>query len=539
MRRAGVSPRTLARRRAHGNGPRTVLGRWYASRSVSQRSSSPSTGATVLRGTRRRPVTAALVAAMFMAAIEGTIVATAMPSIVGSLGGFALYGWVFAGYLLMQAVATPLFGRAADLVGRKPVFVAGVAIFLAGSVACGFAPSMPWLIAFRLVQGFGAGAVQPVVSTLAGDLYAFRERARIQGLLSSVWGLSAVVGPLAGGLIVTWTDWAWIFWANVPLGLVAIALVVAFLKEEVRRDVRSIDLPGVALFLAGASALLLAATRFSEQPAAWTAGLVAFAVVTLTAFVRHELRADDAMMPMDLWRDRLIATAHGAAFAAGMVMIVVISYLPTYAQGVLGTSALVAGFTLTTMSIGWPIAATASGLLMVRFGVRRIVQAGGATLLTGAALFLLLDRVRDAWFAAGASLVVGLGMGLVVTTSLVAVQTRVAWSRRGAATAANALMRILGNAIGAALAGGIVNSALRARLGREEGPVDLDAVTRLLEAGGDVATAALSAAATEGLATGLHRAFAAMVVCAVAALTFAAAMPDLRDEDLARDAARD
>lgn len=492
-----------------------------------------------MHGTRRGPVTAALVAAMFMAAIEGTIVATAMPSIVGSLGGFALYGWVFAGYLLMQAVATPLFGRAADLIGRKPVFVAGVAIFLAGSVACGFAPSMPWLIAFRLVQGLGAGAVQPVTSTLAGDLYPFRERARIQGLLSSVWGLSAIVGPLAGGLIVTWTDWAWIFWANVPIGLMAILLVLRYLHEEVRPEVRSVDLPGIVSFLIGTAALLIAATRFSEQPASWTVALVVLSTTSLAWFVRHELRTDDAMMPMDLWRDRLIATAHGAAFAAGMVMITVISYLPTYAQGVLGTSALVAGFTLTTMSIGWPIAATASGLLMVRFGVRRVVQVGGATLLLGACTFLLLDRVRDPWFAAGGSLIVGLGMGLVVTTSLVAVQTRVPWQRRGAATAANALMRILGNALGAALASGIVNATLRARLQREPGDNDLDAVTRLLNAGVEAAGPALSTAASEGLAAGLQRAFVAMVVCAAVAFAFALAMPDLREEDLARDAERE
>lgn len=478
--------------------------------------------------TRRGPVLAALVLAMFMAAIEGTIVATAMPSIAGSLGGFSLYAWVFASYLLMQAVTTPMFGKLADLFGRKPIFVLGVAIFLAGSLACGFAPTMPWLIAFRLVQGIGAGAVQPVTSTIAADLYAFHERARVQGWLSSVWGISAVTGPLAGGLIVDQVHWAWIFWINVPFGLLAIAGVVAYLHEDVPRSERSIDYVGVGTFVLGVGALIVLLTQAGSLARPWALSLAGVTGLSLTLFWRHERSAPEAMMPPDLWRDPLLRIANIASFGAGVVMIAVITYLPTYVQGVLGASALVAGFTLTTMSMGWPVASVAAGHLMVRLGTRFTARAGATALATGAVAFAFLDRVGDPRFAAAASLAVGVGMGLMMTTFLVSIQTRVPWERRGAATATNLLMRILGNAIGAALLGGVINASLIAWLRREglADSLDLDDVTRALGEAGSL-DPTLLAGIRGGLAAALDLAFLVMAVCALLTLLVAFAMPDL------------
>jgi len=489
------------------------------------------------RGTRRGPVLAALVLAMFMAAIEGTIVATAMPSIAGSLGGFSLYAWVFASYLLMQAVTTPMFGKLADLYGRKPIFVGGVSIFLAGSVACGFAPTMPWLIAFRLVQGVGAGAVQPVSSTIAADLYAFHERARVQGWLSSVWGISAVAGPLAGGLIVQQAHWAWIFWINVPFGALAIAIVTAYLHEDVPRSQRSIDRLGVGTFVLGVGALIVLLTQAGSLPAPWAVSLVGVSVVSLTLFWRHERTAQEAMMPPDLWGDPLVRIANVASFGAGIVMIAVITYLPTYVQGVLGASALVAGFTLTTMSMGWPVAAVAAGHLMVRLGTGFTARAGATALMLGAAGFALLDRVGDPRFAAAASLAVGVGMGLMMTTFLVSIQTRVPWHRRGAATATNLLMRILGNAIGAAMLGGVINASLLAWLRREglASVFDLDDVTRALGEAGSL-DPALLARIRGGLAVALDQAFLVMAAFALVTLLVAFAMPDLGPEETHRDA---
>ncbi len=484
--------------------------------------------------TRRGPVLAGLVLAMFMAAIEGTIVAAAMPSITASLGGFALYAWVFAAYLLMQAVATPVFGKLADLMGRKPVFVLGISVFLVGSVACGLAPTMAWLVAFRLIQGLGAGAVQPVVSTLAGDLYAFHERARVQGWLSSVWGLSAVAGPLAGGLIVERLHWAWIFWLNVPFGLLAIVLILRFLHERIEPAPRRIDRLGVALFAVAVAAAIVVLTQAATLPGWGVAAGATVAVAAGAVFWRHERRAPDAMIPPELWRDPLVRTANLATLGSGAVMIAVIGYLPTFAQGVLGTSALVAGFTLTTMSMGWPVASVAAGHLMVRIGSRATARIGAAALLAGALALALLDAGRSAGFAASGSAAIGVGMGLLSTTFLVSVQTRVGWRRRGAATATTLLMRILGNALGAALLGGIVNASLLAWLRDEglEGTVRLDDVTRLMD-GATAADPALLARVQVGLEGALGTAFVATAVVATVTLALAFAMPDLAPDEVA------
>lgn len=477
---------------------------------------------------------------MFMSAIEGTIVATAMPDIAASLGGFSLYAWVFAGYLLMQAVTTPMFGKAADLVGRKPVFVAGVSVFLIASVACGFAPSMPWLIAFRLLQGVGAGAVQPVTATLAGDLYAFHERARVQGWLSSVWGVSALAGPLAGGLIVDRFDWAWIFWANVPFGIVAIVAVTAFLHEDVDRGrARSIDAIGVATFTVATASAIALLTQAATLPWTASAGLGAVSLAAFATFAAHERRAREPMIPPGLWRDPLVRSANLASLAAGAVMIAVATYLPTYAQGVLGTSALVAGFTLTTMSMGWPIASVAAGHLMVRYGPHRVARAGSIALLGGALAFVAMRPAFGPAYAAGASALVGVGMGLVSTTFIVAIQTRVDWSTRGSATATNLLMRILGNALGAALLGGIVNAVLLAWL-RQQGlgdAVRLDDVTRLLDGTLASADVALSEV-REGLRRAIDRAFIAMAVAAAAAVALAFTVPPLENDGTETPAGR-
>lgn len=463
---------------------------------------------------------------MFMSAIEGTIVATAMPDIAASLGGFSLYAWVFAGYLLMQAVTTPMFGKAADLAGRKPVFVVGVSIFLAASVACGFATSMPWLVAFRLLQGIGAGAVQPVTATLAGDLYAYRERARIQGWLSSVWGISALLGPLAGGLIVERFDWAWIFWANVPFGLFAIVAVSVFLHEDVDRRGRTIDGIGIATFTVATASALVLLTQAATLPLAASLALGATSVVVFVGFFAHERRAPEPLIPPDLWRDRLVRSANLATLGAGAVMIAVATYLPTYAQTVLGSSALVAGFTLTTMSIGWPIASVAAGHLLVRFGPRRVARAGSLALLAGSLAFVAMRPAFGPGYAAASSALVGVGMGLLSTTFLVSIQTRVDWSKRGAATATNLLMRNLGNALGAALLGGIVNASLLAWLQRNglTGTVRLDEVTRLLDGTGPAEGVPLEAIRS-GMRQAIDGAFVAMAVAAAITVVVAFTVP--------------
>ncbi|HEV2146950.1 MAG TPA: MDR family MFS transporter [Longimicrobiaceae bacterium] len=487
------------------------------------------------RRTRRPLVLSALVLAMFLAAIEGTIVATAMPSIAAKLGGFSLYGWVFSSYLLMQAVTTPIFGKLADLFGRKPVFIAGVLVFMLGSVLCGFAHSMTWLIAFRFLQGAGAGAVLPISSTLAADLYSLEERGRVQGYLASVWGISSILGPLAGGLIVQNADWHWIFWLNVPFGIVSMLLIGLFLHERIEHHERSIDFAGAGLLLVGLTALMLALTQGGEWGAGAAGALAGASLVCLFLFVRHERRAPDPLMHLEMWSIRVIRLGNAAILALGVAMIGLISFLPTFVQGVLGRSALVAGFTLSGMTLGWPIASVVAGRLFVRLGVRRLVRAGALAALAGA-LVIALTASRGVVPTALGAFVMGLGFGLLNTTYIVAIQSSVPWRQRAVATASNMLMRNIGNAMGAALLGGILNLRLERYLERTglSGRVSLDSVRSLIGEGGpgggalDPATLPLL---REGLSAGLHLVLWSIVLFALATLAVSWRVPDLAPAD--------
>jgi len=425
--------------------------------------------------TRRPFVLASLIIAMFMAAIEGTIVATAMPSIVSDLGGFTLYSWVFSSFLLMNAVTTMIYGKLSDLFGRKPIYMFGVSIFLIGSILCGFATSMVMLVVFRFIQGLGAGAVQPIAATIVGDMYTIEERAKIQGYLSSVWGISAIIGPLAGGLIVRFSDWAWIFWMNVPLGIIGMIGVGLFLHENVEKQKQSIDYIGSSLFFISVSALMI---LFIEGGVDWdwlslpTLVLVMLFVLGLAAFLFREAKATSPMMPLGLWRNRLIAVANVATLTSGAIMIGLSSFLPTYVQGVMGYSAIVAGFTLTVMSVGWPLASTFTGYIFLKIGFRMTAMIGGASLVIGSVFFITLDASKGPVWAGIGSFIIGIGMGMTATTFIVAIQNHVDWKTRGVATASNMFMRMIGSSLGAALLGGILNSRLNKYLTQNNTQVD-------------------------------------------------------------------
>lgn len=495
---------------------------------------------TEARTTHRPLVLAAMVMAAFMGAIEGTIVATAMPSIAAEIGGFSLYSWVFSSFLLMQAVSIPIFGKVSDLMGRKPAFVIGNVVFLAGSILCGFAPSMGMLVAFRFVQGIGAGAVQPIITTLAGDLYALEERGRVQGYLASVWGVSSIVGPLAGGLIVHSVGWPWIFWINVPFGIAAIVLVTVYLHEDVGSEERSIDYPGAVFLLAGLAPLMLALTQASEWGIGVVVALLAVSAASFALFARQERRAPDPLMHMELWSDPLIRNANLATLTAGIMMIGVITFLPTFVQGVLGGSALLAGFTLSVMTLGWPMASFAAGHLIVRVGVQRIVRIGAVSGVAGT-LIIALFAGRGAVWAGVGSFLLGVGLGSLGTTMIVAIQASVSWSQRGVATASNMLMRIVGNALGAALLGGVLNLSMAHYLRRTglSGRVSLENIRDLM---GDAPGArtlgpAVLGELREGLSGSLHLVF--WVLAALAGVTLVAAwrVPELDPATVAEQGA--
>ena len=472
---------------------------------------------------------------MFLAAIEGTIVATAMPSIASRLGGFSLYSWVFSSYLLMQAVTTPVFGKLADLYGRKPVFIAGVTIFLTGSLLCGLAPSMGMLVAFRFVQGIGAGAVLPMAATLAGDLYSIQERGRIQAYMASVWGISSIVGPLAGGMIVQHIDWHWIFWLNLPFGVISIVLISMFLHESVQQRKRSVDYAGTALLLVGLSALMLALTQAGEWGARPSLALGAAAALALLVFVRQQRSAPDPIMHFALWANPIIRHGNLAVLFAGIAMIGLITFLPTFVQGVLGGTALAAGFTLSGMSLGWPIASVFAGRSFLRLGVRNLARAGGVLVTVGGFLVALLAS-HGAVPAAMGAFVMGLGLGLLNTTYIVAIQSSVAWEQRGVATATNMLMRNLGNAVGAALLGGVLNARLAEYIEARglSSVISLDSVRQLIEhrSGAAIPAEAL-AVLRDGLSASLLLVFWAVAAFAAAILLISWRVPNLHPDRIA------
>lgn len=473
-----------------------------------------------------RPVVlTAVILAMLLAAIEATIVATAMPDIAASLGGFALYGWVFSAYLLMQAVTTPLFGKLADLYGRKPVFLTGVGIFLLGSVACALSHSMPMLVMARFVQGTGAGAVLPISVTLAGDLYTLEERGRVQAYLSSVWGISSVVGPLAGGLIVENAGWPWIFWLNVPVGLLSCGLMVAGLREQVERRRTRLDWMGAGLLLFSLAALLLALTLGGAAGA----GLLVLAVLCGGLFLRQERRAEDPVVHLELWSEAIVWRGNLTVLMVGVGMLGLLGYMPTFVQGVLGRSALVAGFALSSMCIGWPLSSVTAGRLLPKISFRPIVRTGGVMAALGALEIALWASRGPVWAGIGCFLV-GVGFGLLNTSFIVAIQTSVGWEKRGMATAGNMLMRNLGNALGAAAMGALLNHHLRGYL-EKQGLADRVSVENVRDLVGSAQThldRASFHALQDGLSASLHLVFWGVFASVVLAALCAWNAPNVR-----------
>lgn len=436
----------------------------------------------------RSLVLAAVILAMFMAAIEATIVATAIPSIVADLGGFSLFSWVFSIYLLMQAITIPIYGKLADLYGRKPIFCIGVIVFLIGSILCGLAQTMPILIVSRLIQGIGAGAVQPIATTIIGDIYTMEERAKIQGYLASVWGISSIIGPTVGGLIVTYTHWSWIFWINIPIGILAIFGILSYLHEDVEKKRHSIDYLGTSLLLLSISTLMVVLIQ-GGVTWSWLSSpslaLLALFITSFLLFVWQENRAVDPVMPLRIWKNRIIAVSNLASLTTGAVMIGVSSFLPTFVQGVMERSPIVAGFTLAMMSIGWPLASTFAGKLMIKIGFLRTSFMGGIALIIGSLFFVTLQPAYGPVWAGIGSFFIGIGMGFSTTTFIVSIQNSVDWKIRGVATASNMFMRILGSTVGVALMGGILNTQMKNHLQKEGGnvdlPLDLDVANILLD----------------------------------------------------------
>ncbi|MGA9872555.1 MAG: MDR family MFS transporter [Rhodococcus sp. (in: high G+C Gram-positive bacteria)] len=431
----------------------------------------------------RGPVLIALMLSTSLVALDSTIIATAVLTIVGDLGGFSQFPWLFSIYLLAQAVSVPVYGKLADLFGRKKVMLWGIGVFLLGSVLCGLAWSMPALIAFRAIQGLGAGAVQPMSITIAGDIYTLRERAKAQGYLASVWAMSSVLGPALGGIFSEYLSWRWIFFVNIPLCMLAAWMLIRRFHEGPVTGTRpKIDYLGATFLTMGAAAMLLGLLE-GGQSWAWSSGasigIFAVGVVSLALFTWQQTRASEPILPLWVFTRRVLVVSSFISLLVGAIVLGLTSYVPTFVQGVLGTGAIVAGFALATLTLGWPISASLSGKLYLRFGFRATAMTGGLIAVLGTGLATLLGAGSKIWMIAAVCFVVGLGMGLIASPTLIAAQSSVEWEERGVATSTNMFARSIGSAVGVAIFGAIVNS----RVSEDPEPAQLSDAIHLVFVG--------------------------------------------------------
>ncbi len=435
---------------------------------------------------------------MMLAAMDTTIVSTAIPQIVGDLGGLRLFSWVFSIYLLAQTVTIPVYGKLSDLYGRKPVLIVGTLIFLAGSAASSLSWDMPSLIAFRGLQGLGAGAIMATVSTLAGDLYEVHERGAVQGWLSSVWGIAAIAGPLLGGAFAEYASWRWIFLINLPIGALTLVLIVIFLHESFERRQPRIDYIGSLLVLAAVGTLIFGLLQGGQTWPWFSLPMAAVLVVTIVLVfltIRVERRAAEPVLPGWLWRVRAISGSNLATLGMGMVMMAPSAYLPVFLQSVQGLGAIGAGFVLSSMSLGWPPASALSGPLYMRFGFRDTALGGALLILLASAGFGWMPEPQPVWMVVADQVVLGAGFGLLSTPLLVGVQSAVGWEQRGVVTGAHMFSRYLGQSLGAAVFGAIFNASVGNRLAhapealRDRLPHNIDQVMEVLHTSGTDATA--------------------------------------------------
>lgn len=443
----------------------------------------------------RGPILIALMLSTSLVALDSTIIATAVLTIVGDLGGFGQFPWLFSIYLLAQAVSVPIYGKLADLFGRKKVMLWGIGVFLLGSILCGLAWSMPALIAFRAVQGLGAGAVQPMSVTIAGDIYTLQERAKAQGYLASVWAMSAVLGPALGGVFSEFLSWRWIFFVNIPLCLLAgWVLIRRFHEGALDRTKPKIDYAGAALLTIGAAAVLLGLLE-GGQSWAWASpisiSIFVGGVVALALFTWQQTRAAEPILPLWVFTRRVLVVSSLISLLVGAIVLGLTSYVPTFVQGVLGTGAIVAGFAVATLTLGWPIAASLSGRFYLRFGFRATAMTGGTIAVVGAGATTLVGSDSPILMIAAVCFVVGLGMGLIASPTLIAAQTSVEWEERGVATSTNMFARSIGSAVGVAVFGAVVNS----RVSGEPDPVQLSDAVHLVFVGVFVTAVVMLAAA--------------------------------------------
>lgn len=405
--------------------------------------------------TKQTTVVFSLLIATFLTAIEGTIVSTAMPKIVEDLGGSELYTWVISVYLLTTVISTPIFGKLADLYGRKMMFTIGVVIFLLGSTLSGLSQTMGQLVIFRAIQGIGAGALTTIPFTIIGDVFSFEQRARVQSWISSVWGISGIIGPLAGGFIVDTISWHWIFFMNIPFGLASLILLWVSLQENLDNKKQTIDYAGIITFAVSMTAFLYGLTILKEQKSVTNSILTLFIVafVGICLFIWIEAKGKEPMLPLSLFRNRIMSIANVSGFLLGFILVTVTFYIPLWVQGVTNLNATFSGIAMLPMSITWPFGAMLAGKWLAKMPIGRVVLTGISINIIGCSGLVFFHTGTTVPWMMVVTAVIGFGFGIALTAFTVAVQSAVDWKIRGAAMGSNNLMRNLGQAIGIAVSG--------------------------------------------------------------------------------------